>query len=184
MKRFGGFDKWVSYFKETKEQYFLHVFKEIKIAYENRSIPFFIVDKSKISKRLEEDIVSLAKNQPHTKFHIIIPPYSKLYWKLDRSFFGDFKFAITYLVKASSKTENLLVHGFDSESFTRDISNYKDKDHFCPKINSFMLDAIRGKMHVLTLKNVDAYLKQFEEDIKHYDLKPFYDQIKDLNLDN
>jgi hypothetical protein len=32
----------------------------------------------------------------------------------------------------------------------------------------------------LTLKNIDEYFRKMKRDIQDYDLKPFYDQIKDL----
>lgn len=184
MKTFGGFPNWVSLYQETKNVWILNIFHEIQDVYLEKRTKFPKLTQSEkrcIEERMYEDIVSIAINNPNTQFEIVIPPYSKLYWKVDMNcFFRDLEYAVKYLVDRSSKLDNLHIYGFDDEAFTKDIKNYKDKDHYHPKFNAFMVNEMAAKTHILTSSNVDSYFENFKKDIFSFDLKPFYEQIKDL----
>jgi hypothetical protein len=185
-KACGGFKNWISFYNRTKDKDFLRIFVDIKKVYrgeKSHATDLGAAEKKAIVERLNEDVISLARSNPKTIFHVIMPPYSRLTWKLDMGlFFRELKCAMKYLVEFSKKYENLRIHGFDNETFTADITNYGDPGHYCPKINEFMLDAIKNGKHILTPENIDDYLEQMEEGIKKFDLKPFYDLVKCLPL--
>jgi hypothetical protein len=83
-------------------------------------------------------------------------------------------------VTSLAKNENSCIYGFDNESFTHDVANYKDFRHHSPQINDFILDSIYKKTHILTQENIDEYFRKMKKEVEEFDLKPFYDQIKDL----
>lgn len=184
IKTFGGFQNWVARYYETYNVWILYIFREIQDVYLGKKIKFPELtgkEKKCIQERMYEDIVSIAINNPNTQFEIVIPPYSKLFWKVDMNYlFRDLEYAVRYLIGWSSKLNNLHIHGFDNEEFTKDIKNYKDKDHYHPKVNTIMINAIAAKTHILTSLNIDTYFENFKEDIASFDLKPLYEQIKDL----
>jgi hypothetical protein len=179
--RFGGFKNWIFaaiHGNEQARRSLKCIFDAVK---SNNSRKISNIGWYK--KQISECLISFVKQYPNTLFLLFLPPYHKIYWRTEISFNNEFEIyclLIRTLVKESKNHNNMKIYGFDNESFTNDIKRYKDRVHYDKEINSFMLDAMRDKTHILTSENVDKYLKQLESESKNYDLKPFYDQIKDL----
>jgi hypothetical protein len=180
--RFGGFDKWID----------AAVKGNLQAKYSLKSI-IDATRKDKINSakpqlncgQIDDCLIDFCKRNTHTTFIIFLPPYHKVCWKTEAVLSNKLELYYTrirYLLKKSKKYKNIIVFGFDNDSFTTDISRYKDRAHYDEKINSYILDCIRDKTHILTSENIDEYFRKMEKDIQDYDLKPFYDQIKDLDL--
>jgi hypothetical protein len=130
-----------------------------------------------------DEYFDMIKQYSNTLFLLFLPPYSKMYWKTEMLLSNEFEtylVVVKYLLSKFKDCDNVLVYGFDNESFTKDIKRYKDRVHYDKKINSFILDCIRDGTHLLTLDNIDQYLHQLESESTDYDLQSFYDQIKNL----
>ncbi|MDR2107532.1 MAG: hypothetical protein LBO73_03365 [Holosporaceae bacterium] len=130
---------------------------------------------------INDCLIDFCKKHTQTMFIIFLPPYHKIYWKTESALGSRFELHYTgvkYLLQNTKNYKNIIVFGFDNDSFTTDISRYRDGKHYDEKINSYILNAIREKTHILTVENVDEYFEKMKKDIQHFDLKHFYYQIK------
>lgn len=72
----------------------------------------------------------------------------------------------------------MFVYGFENADFTSDFNNYNDFVHYKPEINSYFIDSIVAKKHILTPQNLDAYLEECEEQAYNFDLNKFSEDIQ------
>lgn len=180
--RFGGFDKWMKFA-------IWHPQAKASIEY----IVKAVLGSPPINKRkkytqheiysgLERNLFRFVKEHKNTFFFVFLPPVSKIYQKatkiLDENVAKEYFFVVRCLVNVSMQFNNLIIYGFDNEPFTSDVKRYKDLGHYDEKVNSFIIDAIKNKTHILTAENVDSYLEKFEKGVLEYDIKSLYEQIK------
>jgi hypothetical protein len=185
--RFGGFGNWIKAALNKNAQA-ISSLKSIKASYENKLAEKTLSSDEVCEEQasIDENLLYFVQKYKNTHFILFIPPYHKIYWKTEKCISNEYQkyvVMVKYLVDASKKYSNMTIYGFDNENFTFDIAVYKDRVHYGEKINSFILDSIRDRTHILTLENIDVYIEQIEKDIKNFDIKPFYDQIKNLQLD-
>jgi len=189
--RFGGLDHWFKSrnHKEIRRAFsqILHATKEIKAG---NMMVTDITKKLEMSKNyIDETLLSSVRKYPRTKFIFILPPYSRIKYAIwaqyDKSYFKRYKKSLKYLVSQTKKYKNIKVYGWGTEKFLDHISNYKDLRHYEYKINSWMLKAIKKQKGLLSMRNIDNYLKQISQKALHYDLLSLGTQIKNnLDLEN
>ena len=128
---------------------------------------------------------------PQTHFYIIIPAYSRLfyrkemekgYFKNNSIYFYTWKEILTWLIKETSHYSNVTFYGFDTLDYADNIANYKDSTHYNIDMNSLQLDSIQNKKHILTPDNIESYFDIFEQKIQDYDLTPLINIIKDSKI--
>lgn len=167
---FGGFDRWLENFNDN-----LFIQDSLKSllgeAIQDRT------SMDKIKKIFDREIFPILKNNPSTKFSIIIPPYSALYLSKNKSYFKDNLKSYVYLLNRVRLLENVDIYWFFDDKFIFDIANYRDLVHFLPKYNSFQLDAIKNRSHLLTEKNYKKKEDELLKKIDQFDLNYYIYQI-------
>lgn len=128
-------------------------------------------------KYLEENLLVFVRQNPSVKFSIVIPTYSRLFYKLNDEIQPKAKVILKWLV--SQNLPNMKIYGFDDLDYADDIANYKDLVHYNVDMNSMQLDAIANGTHILTPENIDEYLQTMENKIKSYDISPLIEQIQE-----
>ena len=123
---------------------------------------------------VEEHVLRHVRAHPETRFHLVLPPYSRgkfALWYQDKR--GDaeaHQAVVRTLVAASARWPNLVVYGWEDQDLLDDLARYKDLDHFDAGVNSLILEAIRARQHVLTPENLEAYLHEARRRAQAYDL--------------
>ena len=129
-------------------------------------------------KYVDENLLTFARQNPSVKFSIVIPTYSRLYYRLNDEVFPKARVILKWLINEVANLENVKIYGFDDLTYADKISNYKDLTHYNVDMNSMQLDAIASGTHILTPQNIDEYLATMEAKIKAYDLTPLINEIK------
>ncbi|EAJ7432042.1 hypothetical protein ACXAIF_000344 [Campylobacter coli] len=174
--KFGGIENWDNKILNNKN------LKENILQAEE--IRFFDTDILELKNYTEKYLLNLIEANPNMNFHLIIPTYSRMAYKIYHTYntngelFSNYYALISFIVKKTSKYPNVKIYGFDNLNYADDITNYKDPIHYNIDMNSIQLDAIKNGTHILTPQNMDKYFKTMEEKIRSYDLTPFVEYIK------
>ena len=120
-----------------------------------------------------------VKDNPKTQFHIILPTYSRLSYRLSppQNFYA-WAQIISYFISYCEQFGNVKFYGFDHLDYADNIANYNDLYHYHYNLNSFQLDAIAQNAFILNSQNIVPYLRFMEQKIMQYDAKPLLDMIK------
>lgn len=159
----GGFSVWI---KNRNRQDIQGIFKQILNINSNQ--PKNTTELQEFPKELE----SIIKNYPNISFLLIIPPFSRLSYKLKKI---EFKNAIQAIL--DRRYPNVKIYGFDDTDIPDDLSHYIDLVHYDDTINSLMLNAIQNNTHRITSKNINQYFNTMFQKIKDYDIEPLRQQI-------
>lgn len=175
--RFGGFENWIKYNPDELKKFDLFdikptIFDESK------------VDTQKMQEFINQFTLPFIKNSPQTKFHLILPPYSRFHFKVYPEAFMERKKVILWLLKEIDELDNATIYAFDDLDYVDNIANYAgDTIHYAQDMNSLQLDAIRDKKHILTLDNAQLYFDKVEQKIKSYDIKPFIKALENVDIE-
>lgn len=184
-----GLDAWV-FLSSKGDQSLKFIIDAAKLALQKNLVEKnrYVIQKNDLFlDRINRHFISFIKKYQNTLFIIFLPPRHKTAWMLHAlsnnnskkyNEFEVYKARVKYLVNTCSRYNNALILGFDNESFTNDVNRYADMVHYDEKVNSFIIDAIKNKTHILTAENVDSYLEKFEKGVLEYDIKSLYEQIK------
>ena len=128
---------------------------------------------------LEQNIISLARENKETTFYCFIPPYSIL--RLDswlRSGSFDCYFDIYKAVsEALLAEENIRVFSFYEENdIICNLDNYRDDFHFGGWINSHILKAMAKGEHELTSEGIEDYFEITKEYYRSYDYDSIFEE--------
>ncbi|WP_279128508.1 hypothetical protein [Helicobacter winghamensis] len=172
IQRLGGFENWIKFNPD--------IFKEnLKGFAQAKPVEFNTdkIDTNKQQKLLNSFTLSFIKEHPYTKFHLILPPYSRFHFKINSKAFIERKKIIYYLLHQTKDLKNVTVYGFDTLDYADNIANYAgDTIHYANDMNSLQLSAIQNKTHILTLDNMESYFDTLEQKIKNYDITPLIDK--------
>lgn len=183
--RFGGLDNW---FKSKNNNQIKSAFSSIvntsnKIKNGEKISLNGLEDKIKKSKEyVDEYLLDNVKKYSNTKFIFVFPPYSRMLyaqWKQHNlPNYAIHKEIIKYLVKQSNKYSNLEIYGYEDKEFLDDITHYKDLTHYHQWVNSMMLYSFKNKTELLTIENVDNYIKVAEDKAQNYNVFEISDKIE------
>ncbi|WP_086240631.1 hypothetical protein [Campylobacter devanensis] len=186
---FGGFDNWI----KNKDN---GTIKQTLIDIKNGNIKNIekedIRDISPQQDYLHKYLIRFFRDYPNTKFSIIIPTYSRLFYRMQNietiyndnsKFFYTWEKSLRYFITQSSSYKNVKVYGFDELDYADDIANYRDLPHYNKDLNSIQLDAIKNQTNILTPQNIDKYLATLEQKIKSYDIKPFIKALENIEIE-
>lgn len=131
------------------------------------------IDYEKHKNYLYDNIIILAKNNPHTTFHLVIPAHTRMTYRLQVEVddFYLYKNVLRYFVFLSKDISNIKIYGFDDLDYADNLGNYFDSTHYNDDMNSMQLDAIATQTHIVTSENIDAYLDTMEQKIYEYDIE-------------
>ena len=103
-------------------------------------------------------LINAIKMNPDTNFKIFIPPYSIIYWYLNK---GEGKIIYQldvqlYVYKKLLKFENVKIYYFQNDlNIVENLDNYKDYSHYSESISEYILAAIANEKNILTKDNID-----------------------------
>lgn len=157
----GGFDSWISNSNRPDIKKILNQIIEYKPISKNSSKQF-----------LPTELITTITSHPNTTFYLVIPPFSRLNYKLQPIYIDEIIKAILKL-----KLPNIKIYGFDNTEIPDNLANYIDLVHYDEKVNSFMLDAIKNDTHRITLENIDEYFAEMKKKVDAYDIEPLRKQI-------
>lgn len=178
-KRLGGFENWIKYNPDIFKQ------ESLKSLPQSKPVEFDLnrIDVSKEQELLETFLLSFVKKYPNTQFHLILPPYSRLHFKINPKAFIERKKITYWLLEQTKDLKNVTIYGFDTLDYADDIGNYAgDTIHYKNDMNSLELDSIQNKKHILTPDNIESYFDIFEQKIQDYDLTPLINIVKDSKI--
>ncbi|WP_096014817.1 hypothetical protein [Campylobacter lanienae] len=193
---FGGFDNWIKYKNNNEINQTLIDIKNGNIKnIDNQDIIGYI-DILAQQDYLHKYLIRFFRDYPNTKFSIIIPTYSRLFYHMQNilmqnieiykdnsKFFYTWEKSLRYFITQSSSYKNVKVYGFDDLDYADNIANYNDLSHYNKDLNSIQLDAIKNQTNILTPKNIDKYLKTMEQKIKSYDIKPLIKALENVEIE-
>lgn len=170
-KRFGGFDNWLKVADTNKQ---------IKDAFSTLLSKPYICNNNnpQHEQTINNEIIPLLKNNPDTEFHLIIPPYSALYWAHEIDNFDCKMEPYKYLIEQSQPYKNAHIYWLYDEKFVFDISTYKDLSHYDPKINSLQLDSIKNRSNIINTSNYAGKFKEFKNRLEKFDIDYYVNKIK------
>lgn len=186
---FGGFDNWIKHKNNNEINQTLIDIKNGNIKNIEKEV---IGDISPQQDYLHKYLIRFFRDYPYTKFSIIIPTYSRLFYRMQNietiyndnsKFFYTWEKSLRYFITQSSSYKNVKVYGFDELDYADDIANYKDLPHYNKDLNSIQLDAIKNQTNILTPQNIDKYLATLEQKIKSYDIKPFIKALENVEIE-
>ncbi|QOQ98127.1 hypothetical protein [Helicobacter winghamensis] len=181
-RKFGGFENLIKYNQHTKEQYTID---NLELYKKNIPIPQKIIDISQQKEHIQQYLLPFIKENQNTNFHLIIPTYSRLFYRKKEElgyfqnnsiYFYTWKEVLIWLIKETSNYKNVTFYGFDTLDYADNIANYKDSTHYNIDMNSLQLSAIQNKTHILTLDNMESYFDTLEQKIQDYDITPLIDK--------
>lgn len=123
-------------------------------------------------------LINTIKMNPDTNFKIFIPPYSIIYWYLNK---GEGKIIYQldvqlYVYKKLLKFENVKIYYFQNDlNIVENLDNYKDYSHYSESISEYILAAIANEKNILTKDNIDNTLQQFRNYLVTYDFSKIFD---------
>lgn len=172
--RFGGIENWIKFKNHEQLKEPLQLLSQY--ATQNPKENFIAEDlNAKIQENITKNILEFVKQNQQTQFYFVIPTYSRLSYKLNSGFGGNFlqfQSTLSWFVLELEKYPNAILYGFDDLDYADEIANYKDLTHYNIDMNSMQLDAIRENAHRLTSKNIEEYLKTMEAKIQEYEVEP------------
>ncbi len=169
-QRFGGFDNWIKFHNNSQIQDAFHQL----LSTEKSCDPNL---KNYINGI---DTTLSSWGNKNTQFHLIIPPYSALYWADDFSDFDCKMSPYKYLIEKASLYPNIKIYWLYDEDFVFDIANYKDLTHYHQKINSLQIDYIKNNSHLIDIHNYHQKINDFKKKIEVFDLQYYIDKINKL----
>lgn len=126
-----------------------------------------------------KSVLAEIKGHPQTKYTIMFPPYSLLWW--DSGYVNGYsQMYLQVLEEAIPQLlacENVEIHFFMAEEeIVCDLSHYMDMLHYSPQINQFMLEALSSEEYRVKPENVNEVLEEMhrvhdvmvQEDIYKY----------------
>ena len=137
-------------------------------------------EKTTIIESIEQNIVSLAHENPDTKFYYFFPPYSAAAWgeMLQNGTLNKQIDAERCVIETIIDCENIYLYSFNNfTDITTNLNNYKDAYHYGEWINSYMLTAMKNSEGLLTKENYILYLEQERDFYNNFDYNSLFLQI-------
>lgn len=167
-RRFGGFSNWLK---------FAHEDDQIKGAFKQllSDVPD-CNDGQHYKQIVDEEILPLFEHTD-TTFHLIISPYSALYWAHFLKNYDCMMKGYEYLIERSQKYNNVHIYWLYDEKFVFDITKYKDLTHYAMDINSLFIDVIKKQSNIINTSNYKQKIGDFKKNLQSFNLDYYIKQI-------
>lgn len=138
-----------------------------------------ITDESykKIDENLEQNVISIAKENPNIEFYLFFPPYSILFWdRMNQEGTIEEKLqAEEYAVNKLLKYDNIHLYSFFKHyDVITNLDNYSDIKHYSKEINSKILKWISNGNDELSEDNYKDYYKELKLFYMNYDYESIF----------
>ncbi len=179
-QRFGGLNNWLQAKNNAQIQQAL---KSIAASIRtiHSGIPQVIhwsevaLARQKHERIFTDDLLKIIAKYPATRFYLFFPPYSRLNYAIKAQSapqsYEEYLDIIRFVINDCAPYRNVRVFGFDTESFVDDLANYKDTEHYHPRINSEILHWMKNGEHELIPANLEAYIHDISGRAQHYPLR-------------
>lgn len=130
-----------------------------------------IEDKYSVCQDNLDNITPFIENNPDTMFHIVIPPYSMLYWEQEvlSGTLEDTIAVYYYALSRLAAYDNVTVYYFQYEpDIITNLDNYRDSCHHTPEFNRYMFDCVSSGQNILTVDNCQEKLTEMYDYAKDY----------------
>ena len=118
-----------------------------------------------------DNILPFIQSHPETNFHIMLPPYSMIYWE-QKVLQGELENILTiyaYAIHAFLGCDNVKVYYFQYEpEIISNLDNYRDSTHHRPEYNRYIFECVRDNRQLLTKENYEDRLKEMYEYAKRF----------------
>lgn len=169
--RFGGFDRWIAVEHDD-----IQIQDAFRMLLENDT--HCDLNNQDYKKTIDTEILPLFENQ-QTKFHLIIPPYSGLYWAYDFQNFDCRMRPYKYLIEQTVGYKNVVVYWLYDEDYVFDITKYKDLTHYIDTVNSDELNYIKQNSHTIDVNNYEFKIQQFKARVSKINMDEYVRKIRD-----
>lgn len=133
-------------------------------------------DKLIIYENIEQNVISLARDNPDITFYYFYTPYS-IAWFDSLYITGEVEKnieALEYVAELVLECDNIKLYSFfDEYEMICDLDNYRDTTHYHEDINSQILIWMYNEEHLLTSENYEEYFDKILDFYLNYD----YDAI-------
>lgn len=141
-------------------------------------LPITEEDYATIDANIEQNVVSIARDNPDIEFYIYISPYSIYcmdYWyqlgELERRLLAE-----KHIIELLLPYENIHVFSFYTEYDTIcNLDNYRDVAHHSGAVNSQILEWMYEGKDELTYENYESYCKQEWDFYMNYDYDALFE---------
>ncbi|AIQ15402.1 hypothetical protein H70357_00770 [Paenibacillus sp. FSL H7-0357] len=126
-----------------------------EVAYGNNEDPL-----DSVKQTFDENVVSIVKAHPETKFYFYYPPYSilrqQVWYKTNPERYGNQLEMKRYMFDKLNSYSNVSIYEFQTDSdITYNLDLYKDLSHHSGAVNSIIVDGISKGTHLVTADNLE-----------------------------
>ena len=175
-RRFGGFENWIKYHKNDNQ--IQEAFRDLLNTQDNYKTEY-----KEYKQIIDSEILPILNNS-QTKYSIIIPPYSMLWWAKRKNHLDKYFEAYAYIIEKTANMPNVKIYWFYDEDIVNNISQYKDLAHYHHTHNSEQIDAIKNGTNIIDYKNYRNKLNDFKKSIYKFDLNKYINKIPREYLSN
>ena len=135
--------------------------------------------RERVLYNVREKVLSLAEANPDTVFYYFLTPYSAAWWG-DLRQAGQLEAQLEMeelVIRSILPCGNIRLYSWNTvEELTFDLANYKDRIHYGPWVNDWMLEKMASGEGLLTADNVEEYLSRERELFETFDYNTLFDQ--------
>jgi hypothetical protein len=163
-----------TYSKDIVMKHFLDTFKVSKS--EDIKTTSNAFDKSyadHVISNFNDHLYKYIKENPQVTFHIILPPYSIVYWKMLQynNLLDEYAYSKEYIFSKLLEADNVILHDFQREEMIiNNLDNYRDMTHYSHVINNYMAYNLNNEKYFITKDNYKKAIDKLNEMIEKYEL--------------
>lgn len=132
-----------------------------------------------VVENIEQNVCSLARENPQVEFYYYLPPYSAAWWQQLNESGEIYKYleAERIVIEQILSCENIKLFSMSTNvDITSDLNNYDDRIHYGPWINSLILIWMKEGEYLLTEDNYEVYLSDLEKLYTEFDYNSLLQQ--------
>ncbi len=136
-------------------------------------------DESIVSNNKEnlKEITDIIEQHPETQFNIYIPPFSILYWELEK-LEGRMNWILNEYadsIQILSAYPNVTIYSFvDEKWIIEDLDLYRDTGHYAPSINNYIVSSIMEGNKKTDYHTFKMDSEKFVEFLDKYDFEALW----------
>lgn len=143
------------------------------------TVPFTEEDREMVEANVEQNVLSIARENPDITFYYFIPPYSIAYWDSELMAKGDFDrqmSALRLMCDMILTCGNIRLFGFDDQfDITCNLDNYMDVIHYSETVGDRLINWMAAGEHRITDDNIDQYFDTITQFYANYDYSTIYE---------
>lgn len=135
-------------------------------------------DRELLVANIEQNVVSIAAENPDTEFYYFYVPYSLVKWGSDYENGEIYREMEAEYITTQMCLEYDNIHLFDFNSvvdITGNLDNYRDSGHYSESVNSWILECMSKGEYELTADNYEEILAAEQEQFLTYDYNSLFE---------